>query len=334
MPRHSSGRTSSWRSPSAESNGVQPRRIGGFQGGAGLTGFVGTGQGGFGGVGAGQGFGGFGGGGGIGGSGAGAGTGLAGGGEGLLSGYYGLVQREQAIRNTEASLAAQTNTLGLLEANFEAGLIDLIQVDEFRQNIETERAALLQSQVSFRNTIESYLVGNLGMPPWVPVHIDDSIIKPFQFVDPGLTAQQNYVTTISRQIGELGDTPDPASLEKVRLELLEVLQYSAEQLVGIDAAFHVFKERQLAMPAIQAPEGVREDERAELHNLEESLNELDRLIDEDLKALTDLKTPVPGKGKGRCLHTGGGRTPAIEPASGNGAHPGADSTRRRDRRGG
>ncbi len=116
-------------------------RLGGFQGGTGLTGFSGTGLGGLGGVGAATGFGGGFFGGGAAGAGAGGGTGLAGGGAGQVGGFIGLLQSSQEIRNTQLSLDLQLRTLALLEANLEAGTIDLTQVDQFRQNIETLRAA-------------------------------------------------------------------------------------------------------------------------------------------------------------------------------------------------
>src|SRR5205085_1580497 len=124
-----------------------PQRRGGFFGGSGLTGFTGQGTGGFGGVGAAGGFGIGGGGGGGGGGGSGATVGAAGGGAGLLDGFVGLLQRQQQLRNTQDSLNLQLRTLKLLEANLEAGLIDLTQVDAFRQSIETGRANLLQAQI-------------------------------------------------------------------------------------------------------------------------------------------------------------------------------------------
>lgn len=195
---------------------VNPQRIGGFQGGAGLTGFTGIGVGGFGGVGQGLNFGGSPGGAGVGASGAGAATGFAGGGEGIVGGYYGLVQRMQTIRNTEASLAAQLQSLGLLEANFAAGLIQLVQVDEFRQNIETERALLLRNSVALRDSLEVYLISTVGLPPWLPIHLDDSLTKTFQFIDPTLTELQNQTTAILNRSGELPERPNVASIENLR----------------------------------------------------------------------------------------------------------------------
>lgn len=213
--------------------GDQPNRIGGFQGGAGLSGFTGTGLGGFAGVGAGQNFGTFNNQGVIGASGAGGGAGLAGGGEGLVGGFYGVIQRQQAIRNTEASLASQLLTLGLLEANFEAGLIDLVQVDQFRQNIETERANLLRSQVAYQDFLESYIIGTLGLPPSLPVDVDGSILKLFQLIDPKLIDSQNRVTPLVRELGELPERPSLDAVGAIQDRLVAIVVELEAQMESV-----------------------------------------------------------------------------------------------------
>lgn len=59
------------------------------------------------------------------------------------------MQQLQQLRNLEELLKAQTRTRPLLEANLAAGLIDIAQVDQFRQNIETERANMLTARNQF-----------------------------------------------------------------------------------------------------------------------------------------------------------------------------------------
>jgi hypothetical protein len=189
-----------------------PQRQGGFFGGTGLTGFTGTGAGGLGGVGAATGFG-RGGVGGGGGGGAG-GAGFAGGGAGTVGGLIGLLQQLQQIRNTRASLDLQLRTLSLLEASLEAGVIDLVQVDQFRQNIETERANLLQAENSLTFSIESYVTGTLGLPPDLPVTLDDSLIRQFQLIDPQTTDVQNAIADFQRALGEFSDIPTPVNLRR------------------------------------------------------------------------------------------------------------------------
>ncbi len=233
-----------------ENNVAGPQRRGGFSGGAGLAGFSGLGSSGFGGVGDATGFGRNGntgnqngGAGGIGGS------GLAGGGAGQVGGFIGLLQQYQQIRNTETSLRAQLQTLDLLEAHLEAGLIDIAQVDQFRQSIQTERANLLQSRNAQENALEIFKTGSLGLPPDLPVELDDSLIRPFQFLDPSLQQVQGDLQAIVRDFGELPENPSVEQVRSVLARLGTLLTRINEQLelvtadVGASTALRPVREK-------------------------------------------------------------------------------------------
>ena len=105
----------------------------------------------------------------------------------------GLLQQLQQVRNTRDNLNAETRTLGLLEANLDAGLIDIAQVDQFRQSIETERANLLQAQNNLQNALDNFKTNVMGLPPHLEIELDDSLIRQFQFIDPRATAVQNEI---------------------------------------------------------------------------------------------------------------------------------------------
>jgi len=167
----------------------QLQRRGGFFGGTGFTGFTGTGVGGFGNIG-GVFFGGNGVGLQVGGGGTG-GSGFAGGGAGNVGGFYGLLQLRQQIRNAEQNLNSQERALALLDANLEAGTVGLDQVDQLRQQVETNRAGLLQAKTTLTNTLETFKVNVLCIPSDTAVAIDESFIKPFQFISPDLQDLQN-----------------------------------------------------------------------------------------------------------------------------------------------
>ncbi|MEX1042926.1 MAG: hypothetical protein WDZ51_19990 [Pirellulaceae bacterium] len=189
------------------------QRRGGFFGGTGLTGFTGQGSGGFGGVGEATGFGrGFFGG--AGGAAGGGGTGFAGGGAGTVGGFTGLLQQLQQIRNTQDSLNAQLRTLELLEANLDAGLIDIAQVDQFRQNIETERANLLQASNNLEATLDTFKRGTLGLPPDLPVTLDDSLIEQFKLIDPRTNQTQLAIEDYITEFGEFPEQPEAAVLSQ------------------------------------------------------------------------------------------------------------------------
>ena len=193
-------------------------RLGGFTGGTGLTGFTGTGQSGLGGVGQATGFGGgFGGGGGAD-AGAGGGAGLAGGGAGAVGGFVGLLQSLQEIRNAQYSLDLQLRTLALLEANLEAGTIDLTQVDQFRQNIETLRAQLLQANTSLEAQLDNFKTGTLGLPPDLKVKLDDQFTAQFRLIDPQITQLQDRIVAFQDELGQLPVKPDAESLRKATVQ--------------------------------------------------------------------------------------------------------------------
>lgn len=197
----------------------QLQRRGGFFGGTGFTGFTGTGIGGFGNIG-----GVFFGGNGVGlqtGGGGTGGAGFAGGGAGNVGGFFGLLQSRQQIRNAEQNLFAQERALALLDANLEAGLVGLDQVDQLRQSVETGRAGLLQAKTSLTNQIEAYKVNVLCLPSDTAVALDESFIKPFQFVSPELQNLQNdfgnFLATWSFGDEEnLKETEDPRIDEALR----------------------------------------------------------------------------------------------------------------------
>ncbi|MEM7234831.1 MAG: hypothetical protein AAF517_21810, partial [Planctomycetota bacterium] len=160
------------------------------------------------------------------------GAGFAGGGAGTVGGFFGLLQQTQQIRNTEASLNAQLRTLLLLEANLDAGLIDIAQVDQFRQNIETERANLLQDRNRLLASIDSFNRGTLGLPPDLPIQPDDALIKPFQLIDPAMTAMQESVADFLDRFGELPESPSVEQLQEA-LNDAQGLRQAIEKLFAL-----------------------------------------------------------------------------------------------------
>lgn len=217
-----------------DNNGVSgPQRRGGFQG-AGLEGFSGLGSSGF----AGQGdLSGLGraantGGGGNGGSGT---TGFVGGGAGTQNGFIGLLQRLQQIRNSQELLKAQGRTRALLEANLAAGLIDIGQVDQFRQSIETEKATLLQNRNDLANQLDAFKTGTLGLPPHVPIELNDSVIQRFQFIDPSLSTVQDGLAQILLDLGDLDQKPQAAEVEAMADRIAALRRDIEEQFEAVQS---------------------------------------------------------------------------------------------------
>ena len=136
-------------------------------------------------------------------------------GQGGVGGYIGLLQQLQRIRNTEDNLSLQERTLARLAAFQDIGVIDLVQVDQFRQSIEDERANLLQIKNSFELSLDYYKTGTLGLPPDLPIELDDSLILQFQLVAPEATAVEDAIVALQDRVGELADDAGVESVGQI-----------------------------------------------------------------------------------------------------------------------
>jgi hypothetical protein len=136
-------------------------------------------------------------------------------GQGSFGGYIGLLQQLQQIRNTEDNLSLQERTLARLAAFQDIGVIDLVQVDQFRQSIEDERANLLQIQNSFELALDRYKTGTLGLPPDLPIELDDSLIRQFQLVARKATAVEDAIVALQDRVGELADDAGVESIVQI-----------------------------------------------------------------------------------------------------------------------
>ncbi len=280
------------------SAGSGPQRQGGFFGGTGLTGFSGQGASGFGGVGSNT----FGiqGGGGNGGGGAQAGAGFVGGGAGTVGGFVGLLQQKQQIANLQLNLNSLISTLGLLEANLDAGLIDIVQVDQFRQNIETTRANLLSAQISYQNSLDSFKAGTIGLPPDTAIELDDSMLAQFQFLDPDTIAVQRMIDEFVRVVGDLPEEPSPAELAKAA----ETLAALRERLAGQFQSAHGDMEKlTAAVPERekQMTERQRQDFEQERQKLTESLRDVETRFNDTEGVLQNLHANLAAGAGGEAI---------------------------------
>ena len=124
---------------------------------------------------------------------------------GGVNGYLGLLQQAQQIRNTEDNLRLQLRTLDRLEALYENELIDIVQVDQFRQNIEVTRANLLDQTNGLELAIDNYTTRTLGLPSDLPIKLDEELVKQFQLIPPETAALSEDLLELQQRIGNVGE---------------------------------------------------------------------------------------------------------------------------------
>lgn len=155
-------------------------------------------------------------------------------GQGFLGGYAGLLQQLQEIRNSEDNLNLQIRTLQQLEALLDVGVIDLVQVDQFRQNVESERARLLQTRNSFQRSLDLYKTNALGLPPDTPIELDDGLIQKFQLVPPESTEIQDAIGALQDRVGQLPADVDEANVRNLVSDAQELIELVKLQIGSIE----------------------------------------------------------------------------------------------------
>jgi hypothetical protein len=225
----------------------------------------------------------------------GAGTAIVGfPGQGGVGGYIGLLQQLQRKRNTEDNLSLQERTLARLAAFQEIGVIDLVQVDQFRQSIENERANLLQIHNSYELSLDSYKTNTLGLPPDLSIALDDSLIRQFQLVASEATAIEGAIVALQDRVGALSDyegklraDADVETIRQILTDVSQLVEPVQRQLDNVQPDLERMAEqvpvRERAMTDEERQQFLRDRER-----LRAKLTELARKFEEAKPGLTAL----------------------------------------------
>ncbi len=145
-------------------------------------------------------------------------------GQGGVDGYVGLLQQLQQIRNVEDNLKLQLRTRDRLEALYDNELIDLVQVDQFRQNVESQRSEVLVRRNALELALDRYKTSTLGLPPDLPIELDQSLIEPFQLIPLETTPTLEAILELQRRLSDMPADPEVEALEQMLSECDEVTE--------------------------------------------------------------------------------------------------------------
>jgi hypothetical protein len=149
-----------------------------------------------------------------------------------VSGYLGLLQDAQKIRNQEANVAKLKDSLAQLEAAFEAGRIgNRLQVDQARQALFGGQSGLLASKASFESRLDSFKQ-SMGLPPDLRVQVDEGYVEQFRLTDVRLVALQEYLNRLLLFIRNPEETPAKEDLQVFGREALSMKTEVEGSLAG------------------------------------------------------------------------------------------------------
>ncbi|MBI1314615.1 hypothetical protein GC176_25260 [bacterium] len=134
-------------------------------------------------------------------------------------GFLGLLQNQQQIRNQVSNIAALRDSLSLLEWLFEAGRIrPRLLVDQARQALLNAQTTLLVQRAAYDTNVDSFKI-DLGLPPELPLRIDDPFLQRFNLIDPELSALQTDLDPLLYEVRQRRREPTSEGFDETSEKL-------------------------------------------------------------------------------------------------------------------
>ena len=146
-------------------------------------------------------------------------------------GYLQLLRAVQAVRNAKANLKSQEENYALYLKLFAGGRINVANVDQVYQGLLGARLDIISSELQLQNDLDAFKL-RLGLPPRLPVELDDSPLKPFILTDPGVEKLRGELDAFERQ--RKSELDAPPSLDVLRTSLATLNGFADRALLAID----------------------------------------------------------------------------------------------------
>lgn len=108
----------------------------------------------------------------------------------IVSGYLNLLTQLQGIRNSQSNVERLRQNLEEYDFYVQLEITSQVERDQVFQNYQSARSSLLGSEQALVRSLDLYRF-ELGLPPWVPLELDESLLDQFQLVNPEITSLQD-----------------------------------------------------------------------------------------------------------------------------------------------
>ncbi len=125
-------------------------------------------------------------------------------------GYLDLLLAVQQIRNARFNLKQQEETYRLYLELFRGGRRSVVELDQIFQSLQQARLSVIQSETALQNALDRFKL-QLGLPPRIPVELDDSFLEQFVLTDPSLEKLRDDLEAFQRERVKELDAPPPAA---------------------------------------------------------------------------------------------------------------------------
>jgi hypothetical protein len=156
-----------------------------------------------------------------------SGGGVTGGtGGGQASGFMGLLQSEQEIRNQQDNLNSLRSNYFRLLVNLQELMTTVpeqsesivrqrLQVAQARTAMLNAESRLLNSKTAYQSQLDSFKI-TLGLPPDLCVRVEDPMLERVSLIDPKIRPIQDHVSDLQYRVGDVVLELLPASDQPMR----------------------------------------------------------------------------------------------------------------------
>lgn len=141
-------------------------------------------------------------------------------------GYLDLLLAVQTLRNNRENLRRQEETYRLYNETFLAGRSSPLARDQSFQGVLSARLSVISAEISLENQLDAYKL-RLGVPPRIPLELDDSYLAIFVLTDADLDTLRVELEAFQRE--RFAELDDPPTAEDLRRHFLTAKAF-AERL--------------------------------------------------------------------------------------------------------
>jgi outer membrane protein TolC len=192
--------------------------------------------------------------------------------------YLQLLLQEQGIRNQQTTLTSLEQSYRLHQTLFELeiGNISSVKVDQVFQQLQQARLSLIRAEADLQTALDNYKI-TLGLPPSLPVRLDDSSLTPFQLTDPAVDQLQKDVDAFRLAVySKIGQVPALAELRQMYDQIQGLNRRTFQALDQIAGELERWKQTPLEGDA-DAAARERAGQKARTKALEELREDLEKL---------------------------------------------------------
>ncbi len=108
----------------------------------------------------------------------------------VATGYLNLLTRVQGIRNSQSNVENLRQNLVEFDLYVQMEIESQIERDQIFQRYQSGRSSLLVSEQGFAEALDAYRF-ELGLPSWVPLELDETLLDQFELVNPEVVSLQD-----------------------------------------------------------------------------------------------------------------------------------------------